>query len=155
MSSSPIRIVVKGPPVGKGSVRFSKDGHPYTDAKSRAWMRLVSQVASWNRPHEPFSGAVELAIVAYFQADEKPLWRRQAQLNGMIFPTKKPDASNIAKGVEDALTRVIWTDDCLVISLGCAKRYAVEPRVDIEVWQIYQPTSKKEYLRLLALRGEK
>jgi len=118
-------------------------------------MRLVSQVASWNRPPALFSGAVELSIVAYFEACEKPLWRRQAQLAGMIFPTKKPDSSNIVKGVEDALTGVIWTDDALVTNLECRKRFAIEPRVEIEVWQIYQPTSRKEYLRLLALRGEK
>lgn len=49
-------------------------------------------------------------------------------------PTARPDLSKLIRGVEDALIRVIYTDDAQIVELLVAKRYgaiAEPPRVDV------------------------
>ena len=54
-------------------------------------------------------------------------------LRGCIFPSKKPDADNIAKIVLDALNGVAYEDDSQVINLSVQKRYSEEARVFVHI----------------------
>ena len=47
---------------------------------------------------------------------------------GLILPTKKPDADNIAKAILDALNGLAFYDDAQVVYLQVSKRYSNEPR---------------------------
>lgn len=49
------------------------------------------------------------------------------------FPTTKPDVLKLARGVEDAMTGIIYTDDSLIVSERLFKRYADRPGVMIEI----------------------
>lgn len=50
-------------------------------------------------------------------------------------PTVKPDALKLARGVEDALTGVVWADDCLTCDLIARKRYVGrDEQARVEVW---------------------
>lgn len=53
-----------------------------------------------------------------------------------LFPTKKPDADNIAKVICDALNGVAYGDDTQIVQLQVVKRYAEHPKVTvcIEDW---------------------
>ena len=49
------------------------------------------------------------------------------------FPASKPDVLKLARGVEDALTGIIWKDDAQIVTEHIAKRYADNPGVLIEI----------------------
>jgi Holliday junction resolvase RusA-like endonuclease len=51
-------------------------------------------------------------------------------------PAKKPDALKLARGVEDALSGVVWTDDALTCDLIARKRYVgrhQQARVEVRI----------------------
>ena len=52
---------------------------------------------------------------------------RQLMIEGKLFPTKKPDADNVAKVVCDALNGVAYGDDTQIVRLSVEKVYTDEP----------------------------
>lgn len=48
-------------------------------------------------------------------------------------PTPKPDVLKLARGVEDALTGVIWVDDSLIVDESLHKNYGDKPGVLVEI----------------------
>lgn len=82
----------------------------------------------------PIAGAVVLEVRTFVAVPESwPLRRREAALAGEVVPTARPDVDNYSKGVQDALNRVAYRDDAVVVDLISRKRYAAEPRVEIIV----------------------
>lgn len=51
-------------------------------------------------------------------------------------PTVKPDVLKLARSTEDALTGVLWRDDCLTVDLRLSKRYGDVPGVRVMVQQL-------------------
>ena len=49
------------------------------------------------------------------------------------LPKSKPDVLKLARGVEDAITGIIWKDDSQIVSERLFKRYADKPGVSIEI----------------------
>ena len=49
------------------------------------------------------------------------------------FPASKPDVLKLARGVEDAITGIVWKDDAQIVSERIFKRYAAAPGVQIEI----------------------
>lgn len=59
---------------------------------------------------------------------------RQLICTGRLFPTKKPDADNIAKVICDALNGVAYGDDTQIIKLSIVKVYTEKhPRVQVYI----------------------
>lgn len=52
------------------------------------------------------------------------------------FPIVKPDVLKLARGVEDALTGIIWKDDAQIVSERLEKVYGAVPGVRVEVKEI-------------------
>jgi len=50
------------------------------------------------------------------------------------FPTTRPDASKLTRGVEDAMTGTVWRDDAQVVEQLVTKRYGEPERVRVTVW---------------------
>lgn len=130
----PIFILVPGDPVGKQSVRVSMVGgfaRKYMPTKTRDYEALAAHEAAHamgNRP--PTDKPVELKL-QIFMAIPKA-WskkKKEAARLGDILPTKKPDASNVLKAIEDGFTGVVWVDDCQVVDHHITKRFAEEPCV--------------------------
>ena len=62
---------------------------------------------------------------------------RQLICSGKLYPTKKPDADNIAKVICDALNGVAYGDDTQIIRLLVQKAYTEEqPRVVVCIEEI-------------------
>jgi Holliday junction resolvase RusA-like endonuclease len=59
--------------------------------------------------------------------------KREQALSGFIYPTKKPDADNIAKVVCDALNKVAYNDDTQIVNLTIAKRYAECEKLEVTI----------------------
>lgn len=55
------------------------------------------------------------------------------------WPTSKPDALKLMRGVEDALTGIVYVDDAQIVEETISKHYG-DPRVEIEVWEILHET---------------
>lgn len=67
---------------------------------------------------------------------------RQASMAGLHRPITKPDNSNYAKGIEDALNNVIYNDDSQIVDLVIRKFYSDKPRVEIRIEEVGEPDGK-------------
>lgn len=54
-------------------------------------------------------------------------------LSGEIKPTKRPDADNILKIVQDGLNGVAYPDDKSITDSRVVKRYGTEERVEVYI----------------------
>lgn len=66
-----------------------------------------------------------------------------------LYPTGAPDTLKLARGVEDALTDVVYKDDAQIVNQWHQKRYGEESRVEIRI----RPTALTS-VRDLLLVGE-
>ena len=127
-------ITVKGAPRGKGRPRFTKDGHAYTDEKTREYEKLIRLTWQSKYKESPLESNVEVKILAYYPIPKN--WSRaktyQAETE-LLLPTVKPDLDNVIKAVLDGLNGVAWVDDKQVVSIDCRKFYAKEPCVLVQV----------------------
>lgn len=134
--TQPVTISVVGPPVGKGRPRFSrKAGVAFTPTPTRnaeAYVRLLASQAMAGRP--PLEGPLELRLAAIFEPPRS--WSKRktaAALCGLIQPTGRPDATNVAKLIEDALNGVVYRDDAQIVRLSASKRYGPQPMTVVTV----------------------
>lgn len=136
-----IRFTIPGEPVAQGRPRAGKSfgGKTvlYDPTKSRNFKQFVSLIATQHKPESLLTGPVMVTADIYRSI---PLsWSKKKQVKaaaGEIRPITKPDCSNIIKGIEDALNKIIWRDDSQVVSLTVRKWYSENPRVDIEIKEI-------------------
>lgn len=107
---------VAGVPVPWRPPRVTRGGrHTYTPAHVRAWQRAVrkaAEVAMGGR--RPWRGPVVLTL----DFARRPTLARPAER----WWAQRPDWVNLAKGAEDALNRVVFADDCQVVSAHVTKR---------------------------------
>lgn len=85
-----------------------------------------------------------MKIVALFEIPKSFTKKQRADIeSGLLFPTKKPDADNIAKVVCDALNGVAYTDDTQIIDLHILKFYTKDrPKVIVEIKRYEQETER-------------
>lgn len=129
-------LTILGDHVPKGRPRVSRrTGVAYTPAKTRRYEDVVRQQAAvaWaGRPLIPRGTAITMRLVS-FRAIPKSMPKRDRVLvaRGELFPTTKPDLSNLVKSVEDGLNSVVYEDDSCIVERVESKRYDVVPRVEL------------------------
>lgn len=133
-------FTIPGPPQGKGRPRFSSYGgrvHTRTPEQTVLYENLVKTEYERQCPdREPFAKDVplEIEITARFAPPESvSKKKRTAMLEGIVRPTKVPDADNVAKIILDALHGVCYLNDSSVVKLVVTKVYDSTPRVDVTV----------------------
>ena len=131
-----VNFTIPGKPVGKGRPRFRRIGKgvmAYTPKSTNEYEKRIRMLYLEEYGKENFEGkTVSVEITAFFSPPKSaPKKQRMNMLRGCIFPSKKPDADNIAKIVLDALNGVAYEDDSQVINLSVHKRYS-----DIEEFAI-------------------
>ena len=87
---------------------------------------------------EPFLDKVplEVEITACFPIPKSATKKDRERIKLMeYYPTKKPDADNIAKVVCDALNGRAYKDDAQVIDLTVHKRFG-DPKVIVKIWEM-------------------
>lgn len=141
---------VIGRPQPAGSKRAFR--HPSTgriivtdaSAKSKPWKQEVAETARGvlRERHgidagPPFTGPVELVVTFYRQRPrgDYGTGRNSDVLKpgASAYPVSKPDTTKLLRGVEDALTSVLWRDDAQVVDQHVYKRYGTPERAEIEV----------------------
>lgn len=128
-----VHFVISAEPEGKARPRVTSRG-TYTPRKTRAYEQMVQVEYRRQCGTTCFAGKpLRVYIRAYCKIPDSAAKRqRERMLAGRTFPTKKPDADNIAKAVLDALNGIAYTDDAQVIGLDVSKYWCAEPRT--EVW---------------------
>ena len=130
-------FTVPGEPQGKARARTLKSGRSYTPKKTaeyEAWIRkcYAEQVGQPIVPLDEkrpvyMQVLAVFSIPVYYSKKRKAAAQKQA-----IFPTKRPDADNIAKAVCDALNGTAYGDDAQIVRLQAKKVYG-EPQLVVRL----------------------
>ena len=102
--------------VPQGRPRFTRTGIAYDAPKSRKFKQDLALLIT--PPHELLTGELKVELKIY----------KRGKLTGRRFG----DVDNLAKGILDALTGLIWRDDSQIISLKIEKAVG-EPLIEIEI----------------------
>jgi Holliday junction resolvase RusA-like endonuclease len=124
-------------PIGKASVRVTKWG-AHMPQKTKDFMNTIAwEFKQRFVGHQIILKPIKLTITATFEPPKSySNKKRLLALEGKLLYTKKPDGSNIAKGVEDALNGVAFKDDSQVCDLRVIKQYGIKNNVTIEIEQL-------------------
>tara|TARA_R110000822_G_scaffold106604_1_gene234804 strand:+ start:116 stop:544 length:429 start_codon:yes stop_codon:yes gene_type:complete len=131
-----VTFKVDATPVPKGRARYVRRGNhisTYTPEKTRTYEALIKDSAieamgASEALQTPVSLYLYIRVPIPASATKK---RLQAIASGEEKPTKKPDASNILKSVEDAMNSVVYKDDSQIVNIHITKVYSSVPGVDI------------------------
>lgn len=118
---------VPGIPVPQGRPRAFKLGNTismYDDPKSKAWKRVVAQVAALQ--HNRWCGENPLAVsLSFFMPRPK-----SAKIE---WCDKRPDVDNLSKGILDALNGICFKDDGQVVALYAQKKYGTADYIGVHI----------------------
>ena len=131
-----VTIKVDGVPVPKGRARYVRRGNhisTYTPEKTRTYETLIKDAARQAMGvSEPLDTPVSLYLYIRVPIPASATKKRlQAIADGSEKPTKKPDASNVLKSVEDGMNGVVYKDDSQIVNIHVTKVFSSEPGVDI------------------------
>ena len=147
-----IRIVVYGKAEPAGSKRAfalrRRDGSIVTRAngvpiinvtddnkKSRGFKQDVAAAARAVYDGPLLDGALDVLMI-FFRSRLKGHLRTDGSVKPSAMdakPISKPDVLKLARGVEDALTGVVWRDDAQIVDERIRKVYGEPARVEIEI----------------------
>ena len=131
-------FTVEGTPVGKGRPKFARRGNfvtAYTPTKTRTYESLIAEAA---KKAMGTSEPLQTPIAAYIYItvpipQSYPKKRRDACLNGLERPCKKPDIDNIIKAFLDSMNGIVYDDDTQVVTLHSAKNYGSVGMVEVMI----------------------
>lgn len=107
----------------------------FTPASTRDFKKVVAILArAAMRGAKPVTCAISLDIT-FAMPIPKSWTKRQREVaeRGEMPHLSKPDLDNLAKGVKDALTGIVWIDDCQVVTLHLRKLYSADPATHVVV----------------------
>ncbi|SCW91860.1 RusA family crossover junction endodeoxyribonuclease [Pseudomonas sp. NFACC05-1] len=129
---------VPGEPIGKGRPKIGRvGGHArmFTPTKTANYESLIAVVA-----HEAMQGReliagpvlLEMKIFVAVAASWSKKKTTEA-LQGLVMPTKKPDADNVLKAICDGINGIVFKDDVQVVNVSLSKRFSETPGVSVRV----------------------
>ena len=137
---SMIEFVIPGEPVAQGRPRATTIGgrvRMYDPAKSKNYKKHVSAIAKLNAPKKPLETPLRVKLDIYRPMLKSMSKKRRELANARIYrPITKPDNSNYAKGIEDALNGIIYKDDSQIVDLIVRKYYSDDPRVEVLIEEV-------------------
>ena len=119
-----ISFYVAGIPVPQGSSRaFVVKGRAvitHANKETMSWRQRIATEAQRNRPSDwTMSRDTSYCVNAVFVFPRPPSakeWKRKR-------PIVKPDLDKLIRNLNDALTDILWVDDCQVTCIEIEKRY--------------------------------
>lgn len=134
-------FTVLGDTTGKGRPKFVRaTGRTYTPKKTANYEQLVQmEYQAQVGMDRFFEKDVALAMkVTVYRPIVKSAGKMKTELMlaGTILPGKKPDFDNIGKVICDALNGIAFHDDAQIVDGRVIKRYAEQPRVEVEIWEV-------------------
>lgn len=118
--------------------KIVKKGRNYSLADKPELLEAKESLASLFAPFAPtppIEGAVRLDLQFQFGWLKSATQKQRAE--GSAFKLSKPDCSNLAKVVEDVMTRLaFWHDDGQIVSLSVSKGYCDQPGIRVRVTRL-------------------
>lgn len=118
---------------GKLGVRDDND-------KSAGWKTIVAYSAHKHRPEKLLAGPIKLELIFHVARPKGHYGSGRnaghVKSSAPARPTTKPDVLKLARGVEDALTDVLYQDDAQIVDEHLHKVYSDTPGVAITVWPL-------------------
>ena len=141
-------VTVYGTPAPAGSKRAfnwrAKDGRSGTsivdaNAKAKPWKKEIAQAAGDLRNGAPVLEGPLAARFTFFAKRPKGHYGTgknsgTLKASAPAYPIGKPDALKLTRGVEDALSGVVYRDDGQIVTEVLKKRYGTPERVEVEIW---------------------
>jgi len=134
------------------------------EKRVRPWQALIRDAAlQAMQSQELLDGALILEVDFYLARPRSHYrtGRHSEQLRDAApsYPTTRPDATKLLRGLEDALTGIVWRDDAQIVTQVARKRYGTPERADVLVDHAYPNlsdiTPDRQYLgRLFASTEE-
>ena len=132
-----LKIEIPGDVQAQQRPKFSRYGNNVSvrDPKeSKDYKSFVRLVASQVAPDVLITEEIRLRIDVYRKIPKSfSKKKHQLALNGELRPTTKPDIDNLAKGIKDGLSKVIWHDDSQVTEMVARKLYSDNPRAEVTI----------------------
>lgn len=124
-----MKLIIKGPAVGKGRPRASSIGGKarlYTPKATRDYESHVKALAHAEMCGQaPMEGAVSAEIWILVAPPSSMSKKKQRMaLDGDLIPMGKPDVDNVSKIILDSLNGIAYHDDKQVTDLVVRRRYA-------------------------------
>ena len=82
--------------------------------RNTSWSSLCGLVARQYAPPEPLTGPLHVRLL---------FWLPRPKTGKRLYPTVRPDAENLVKGLLDAWNGVLWQDDNQIVQLFIEKAY--------------------------------
>lgn len=138
-----IRFTVPGEPVpqprqrhritGRGPKAFVQN---YTPAKHPVndYKQAIQKAAAEVFDGDPVDAPLLLEVVFIFPRQAIKCWKTKPMPR--YLHQQKPDIDNLLKALKDALTKIVWKDDCQVCKVSAIKWRAAgdeEPRTEITI----------------------
>ncbi len=141
-----ISFFTPGIPMPKGS-HFIRRGRIADSANRKTNTRAAGALDLWQdkvgwcarkemRDLEVFEGAVAVSADFYILRPASHLKKDGKLRKGKpIFPVYKPDIDKLLRAVCDAMSGIVYADDCQVVSINSKERYIneVQPLAGVEV----------------------
>jgi len=104
---------------------------------SRDWKNAVASAARDAYQGALLDGPLRLSLCFYRPRPKGHFGAKgmNAKGRGSIAPTMKPDCTKLIRGVEDALTGIIWRDDAQIVAQFASKDWGEPARVEIVIEQ--------------------
>ncbi|QPQ35919.1 RusA family crossover junction endodeoxyribonuclease [Lysinibacillus sp. JNUCC-52] len=132
-----LKIEIPGDVQAQQRPKFSRFGNNVSvrDPKeSKDYKSFVRLVASQVAPDTLITEEIRLRIDVYRKIPKSFSKKKHQQaVEGALRPTTKPDIDNLAKGIKDGLSKVIWHDDSQVTELVARKLYSDNPRAEVTI----------------------
>lgn len=133
-----LSFFIPGEACAQGRPRFTTFGghvHAYDPEKSKNYKAFVKLIAKdeaekqdWKYNELPLKIKVRALIEVPASKSKK---FRAAALDGLEYPTKKPDVDNLFKTITDAMSGIIYKDDKQIIVADVSKRYSEQAGVEV------------------------
>lgn len=133
-----VEITVYGTAAPAGSkTGFYRGGRVIiTDAsrRSRPWKALVSDAAiEAMQGRDLLDEALEVTICFYMLRPRAHFGKKGVRASAPLVPVVRPDLLKLARGVEDALSGLVYRDDSQIVDEYLHKRYGDPARCEITV----------------------
>lgn len=134
---------VPGEPCAKGRHRsFIRNGKianftPDKTVNYEGQVKWLGAMAMKGAP--PLEGPLWMHVTAFFQLPKSASKKvRAGILDGTVmgYVTKRPDASNCLKALEDGLNGIAYADDSQLADVRVIRRYSDRPRVVVSIGKL-------------------
>jgi len=142
-----IEITIYGHAEPAGSKTKTQYGVRDSNPRSKVWKEEVRREAARILASDVNSKLLDGPLrvrFTFYRPRPKGHYGTKGDLNAAgrraTHPTTKPDTTKLIRGVEDALTGIVWRDDSQIVQQAGAKKWGEPERVHIQIELLAVPS---------------